>query len=185
MDDESLVNLCNLRQYNCNISTSGSCHGRSLVFKLVRYRPISLLIVCYRLFEKLLLNHISTPVNDLLKPYQAAFRKQKRSQHLRPACRTYNTLQKWLSKAPKNRLSLLGLGSSLWYGLACWSTLQTLDEFPTMVILVDLLLRDQQFRVSHERWHKVMEMSEKRPSTGLGFSSYIIQSLPKWYTWHC
>ena len=39
------------------------------------YRPISLLSVCYKLLERLALQHISPTVEGLLSPDQAGFRK--------------------------------------------------------------------------------------------------------------
>jgi len=39
------------------------------------YRPISLLSMCYKLLERLALQHISPTVEGLLSPDQAGFRK--------------------------------------------------------------------------------------------------------------
>jgi len=41
------------------------------------YRPISLLSVCYKLLERLALQHISPTVEGILSPDQAGFRKDR------------------------------------------------------------------------------------------------------------
>jgi len=110
------------------------------------YRPVSLLSVCYKLLERLALQHISPTVEGLLSPDQAGFWKGQSTCDQVAALTTFieNRFQQNL-KTGAVFLDLTAAYDTVWHtGLLCKLS-KSMPYWFTQ--LVSLLLRDQCFRV--------------------------------------
>lgn len=110
------------------------------------YRPISLLSVCYKFFERLILNHINTSVEDILSPHQAGFRKGRSTCDQVAALTTFveNGFQQCL-KTGAVFLDLTAAFDTVWHAGIIHKL--SLNFPPWLCQLVELLLSDRQFRV--------------------------------------
>ena len=71
------------------------------------YRPISLLSMCYKLLERIILHRISPAVDEILNIEQAGFRPGR--SNTGPSSSPYHLRRKWLSTTRQNRSCLPGL----------------------------------------------------------------------------
>jgi hypothetical protein len=110
------------------------------------YRPISLLSVCYKLLERLVLERITSTVETILSPDQAGFRSGRSTCDQVCALTTYieNGFQKQL-KTGAVFLDLTAAYDTVWHtGLLA----KLSRSLPLWVVrLVELLLRGRRFRV--------------------------------------
>ena len=110
------------------------------------YRPISLLSVCYKFLERLVLQRISPTVETILSPDQAGFRKNRSTCDQVSALTTFieNGFQQNL-KTGAVFLDLTAAYDTVWHtGLLAKLTRNMPFWF---VQLVELLLRNRRFRV--------------------------------------
>ena len=110
------------------------------------YRPISLLSVCYKFLERLVLQRISPTVESVLSPDQAGFRKNRSTCDQVSALTTFieNGFQQNL-KTGAVFLDLTAAYDTVWHtGLLAKLTKNMPFWF---VQLVELLLRNRRFRV--------------------------------------
>jgi hypothetical protein len=110
------------------------------------YRPISLLSVCYKLLERLILQRVSPSVEQILSPDQAGFRRNRSTCDQVAALTTFieNGFQRNL-KTGAVFLDLTAAYDTVWHtGVLAKLTTSMPYWF---VRLVELMLRDRRFRV--------------------------------------
>jgi hypothetical protein len=110
------------------------------------YRPISLLSVCYKLLERLVLQRISPTVESVLSPDQAGFRKHRSTCDQVSALTTYieNGFQRNL-KTGAVFLDLTAAYDTVWHTGLLAKLSKNMPYW--FVRLVELLLKNRRFRV--------------------------------------
>ena len=91
------------------------------------YRPISLLSVCYKLLERVILQRISPLVEQTLSPDQAGFRKSRSTCDQVAALTTY--IENGFQENLKTGAVFLDL-TAVYDSLAYWALQSPLDAYP-------------------------------------------------------